>query len=421
MPPMSQVGATSLPTAADLAHVLGLFREAEALTRADVMRLSGLSRSTVNQRIDTLLTAELVRPAGGQSIARGRPPERFAFNSNRGVLLVADMGATSLRTGLCDLSGKVLAEHEQAIDLTQGPEALLTLIKTAFVELLIDAGLESTSVLGIGLDVPGPVDFARGRVVSPPILNGWDGFDIRGWFGHHFTCPVLVENDVNAMAWGEHQTVYPDVTELFLLKLGTGIGAGLVTRNRIFRGADGSAGDIGHYYASPPDDAPVPQCRCGRLGCVEAYAGGWALVRDLNEAGTPTANVDQAVQLLRSGDLTAVRLARRSGRIVGEAIAQAVSLFNPRVIVLAGQLAAAEEHLIAGIREVVYQRSLPLATRNLQIRRSELADRAGLIGLALQLADTIFAGPEVELLVAAKDSTRPSEYARSQPQATHSR
>jgi predicted NBD/HSP70 family sugar kinase len=382
--------------------VLGLFRDAEALTRAEVMRLSGLSRSTVNQRIDALLTARLVKPAGEQSIARGRPPERFAFNSNRGVLLVADMGATTVRTGLCDLSGTVLSEHEQAIDLSEGPEALLTLIKAAFDTLLLNADAQPTAVLGIGLAVPGPVDFARGRVVSPPIMNGWDGFDIRGWFANHFGCPVLVENDVNAMAWGEQQSVYPDVTELFMLKLGTGVGAGLVTRNRIFRGADGSAGDIGHYYSAPPDDAPVPQCRCGRLGCVEAYAGGWALVRDLNTAGIPTADVDDAVRLLRSGDLTAVRLARRSGRIVGEAIAQAVSLLNPRVIVLAGQLAAAEEHLIAGIREVVYQRSLPLATRNLQIRRSELRDRAGLIGLALLLADTIFAGPEVELLVAAR-------------------
>jgi predicted NBD/HSP70 family sugar kinase len=255
-----------------------------------------------------------------------------------------------------------------------------------------------SAVLGIGLDVPGPVDFARGQVISPPIMNGWDGFDIRGWFGAHFDCPVLVENDANAMAWGEQRTSYPDITELFMLKLGTGVGAGLVTRNRIFRGADGAAGDFGHLYSPPVDEGPVPQCRCGRYGCVEAYAGGWALVRDLNAAGVPAADVDDAVRLLRSGDLTAVSLARRNGRILGEAVAQTVSLFNPRVIVLTGQLSSAEEHLLAGIREVVYQRSLPLATRNLQIVLSRLEARAGLIGLALLLADTIFTGPSIDAL-----------------------
>jgi predicted NBD/HSP70 family sugar kinase len=396
--PAAGTATTPSPTAADVTQVLSLFRGAEALTRAEVMTLSGLSRSTVNQRIDALLAAGLVTPAGEQTIARGRPPERFAFNRGRGVLLVADMGATGLRTALCDLSGTVLSEHDRTIDLGQGPEALLTLVNDSFTYLLAEAGVAARSVLGIGLDVPGPVDFTRGQVISPPIMNGWDGFDIRGWFRRHFDCPVLVENDANAMAWGEQRTSYPDITELFMLKLGTGVGAGLITRNRIFRGADGAAGDFGHLYSAPVDDSPVPQCRCGRYGCVEAYAGGWALVRDLNAAGVAVANVDDAVRLLRSGDLTAVGLARRNGRILGEAVAQAVSLFNPRVIVLTGQLSSAEDHLLAGIREVVYQRSLPLATRNLQIVLSRLESRAGVIGVALLLADTIFTGPRIDLL-----------------------
>src|SRR4029079_2517976 len=121
---------------------------------------------------DTLLTAGLVTPAGEQSIARGRPPERFAFHRSRGALLVADLGATGLRTGLCDLSGTVLSEQDHSIDLGQGPEALLSLIDHSSATLLGDAGVDGSSVLGIGLDVPGPVDFTRGRVVSPPIMTG---------------------------------------------------------------------------------------------------------------------------------------------------------------------------------------------------------------------------------------------------------
>ncbi len=381
-----------------------MFRGVEALTRAEVMSRTGLSRSTVNQRIDALLQARLIAPAGGQAPTRGRPAERFGFNRRRGVLLVADVGATGMRTALCDLTGSVLHERDISIDITQGPELLLASIDDEFTALLAGGAASTSDVLGIGLDVPGPVDFARGLVVSPPIMNGWDGFDIRGWFAPRYDCHVLVEKDVNAMACGEQRTTYPDVDQLLMLKVGTGVGAGLVSSNQIYHGADGAAGDIGHLHISVRGVEDEPQCRCGKLGCVEAYAGGWALVRDLRSQGVAVASVDDAVRLVRSGDLTAVRLAHRAGQALGEGIAHAVSLFNPRVIVVGGQLAQAEEQLFAGIREVVYQRSLPLATRNLQIVRSQLDRRAGLIGLSLLLADTIFAPHQVELLLAGAAS-----------------
>jgi predicted NBD/HSP70 family sugar kinase len=184
-----------------------------------------------------------------------------------------------------------------------------------------------------------------------------------------------------------------------MLKVGTGVGGGLVSGGHIFRGADGAAGDIGHLHVDLPGSGPEPECRCGNSGCVEAYAGGWALLRDLADGGAEVSTVDDVVQLIRSGDLSAVRLARRAGRALGEGIAHAVNLFNPRVIVVGGQLAHVEEQLFAGIREMVYRRSLPLATRNLQIVRSQLDRRAGLIGLALLLADTIFAPHQVDVLV----------------------
>jgi predicted NBD/HSP70 family sugar kinase len=383
-----------------VADVLAMFRQVEAMTRAEVMDRTGLSRSTVNQRIDTLIQASLITAATEQAPTRGRPADRFCFNRDRGVLLVADIGATGMRTAVCDVSGQVLIERDAVVDVSCGPETLLRTVDDAFDALLAATGRPTGDVLGIGLDVPGPVDFARGRVVSPPIMNGWDGYDIRGWFGRRFPCPVLVEKDVNAMAWGEQRVVHPQVGELLMLKVGTGVGAGLVSGSHIFRGADGAAGDLGHLHVTLPGNEPEPECRCGKFGCVEAYAGGWALVRDLRAQGVDVDTVNDVVGLLLRGDLAAVRLARRAGRVLGEAIAQAVSLFNPRVVVIGGQLAQAEEQLFAGIRELIYQRSLPLATRNLLIVRSRLDRRAGLIGLALLLADTIFAPAQVDLLLA---------------------
>ena len=380
--------------------VLTLLRAAGPLTRAEVMARTGLSRSTVTQRLDALLRAGLVVSAGPGSTARGRPADQFAFHRDHGALLVADVGASGLRAALTDLSGAIRHERTAVVDVAEGPAAVLGLVSDLFSALLADAGRSPSAVHGIGLDVPGPVDFARGRVVSPPIMSGWDGYDIAGWFRPRFGCPVLVENDVNAMAFGEHRGL-PDADPLLVIKIGTGIGAGIVSGGRVFRGADGAAGDIGHLQLTVPGEAAPPVCRCGNTGCVEARAGGWALIRDLRAAGHDVADVDGVVALVARGDRTAVALTRAAGRLIGTAVADAVSLLNPRAVVLTGQLAAAEEQLMAGVREMVYRRSLPLATARIDISRSTLGNRGGLIGTSLLVADLVLAPDRVGAMIGA--------------------
>jgi predicted NBD/HSP70 family sugar kinase len=377
-----------------------MFRVEPTLTRADVMQRTGLSRSTVNIRVDALLSGGLIVPSGEGARTGGRPASRFAFNHDLGVLLAADIGATGMRTAVCDLRGTVITERDRVLDVAEGPQVVLTAVNQVFKEMLAEAGRTPAEVHGVGLDVPGPVDFDIGQVVSPPIMSGWDRYDIRGWFADHYDCPVLVDKDVNAMAFGEHRSVYRDVPQLLMVKVGTGVGAGLIVGGDVYRGADGAAGDIGHIQVTVDDVDVEPICRCGNTGCLEAYAGGWALVRDLRAAGATVSTVDEAVALIRTGNVTAVRLARRAGRILGGAIADSVSLVNPRVVVIAGQLTRVEEQLFAGIREMVYRRSLPLATRRLQIVPTRLGTRAGLIGLALLLADRIFTPDRVERLLA---------------------
>jgi predicted NBD/HSP70 family sugar kinase len=395
------ISLPAVAAASGVGEVLGMFRSQASLTRADVMQQTGLSRSTVNQRLDALLAAGLVVPSGEGTPTGGRPASRFVFNRTRGILLVADIGATGMRTALCDLRGEVLAERERRIDVGAGPLPVLSAAQEMFAQLLADAGRPAAEVHGVGIDVPGPVDFDSGQVVSPPIMSGWDRYDIPGWFATHYDCPVLVDKDVNAMAFGEQRTVHPGVPHLLMVKVGTGVGAGLILDGHVHRGADGAAGDIGHIPVHVPDVDDEPLCRCGNTGCVEAYAGGWALVRDLKAAGLAAETVDDAITLIRTGNVTAVRLARRAGRILGGAIADSVSLFNPRVVVVGGQLARVEEQLFAGIREMVYRRSLPLATRNLQIVPTRMDTRAGLVGLALLLADGIFAPARVERMLLA--------------------
>jgi predicted NBD/HSP70 family sugar kinase len=374
-------------------HVLDLIRRAGGLSRADIIARTGLSRSTVAARLDALQAAGWIS-SGQTTTARGRPPSHFHIRSDGGALLIADAGATGVRTAVTDLRGQIGHESRIPLDITVGPERWLAEVGEMFEDLLEKTGIAADFVRGIGVAVPGPVDFASATVVSPPIMTGWDGYPIRSWFADRFACPVLVDNDANAMTLGEHCTNFADRDSLVMVKVATGIGAGIIAHGLIYRGADGSAGDIGHIQISPPDNMPTddsePVCRCGNTGCIEAYGGGWALLRDLRAAGREVSAISDIARLLESGDPLAVSLVRRAGRFIGVALSDVVSLLNPSVVIVGGELAASAATLMAGIRESVYARSLPLATRRLQIVPARLGDGAGTVGLTSMLADHIF-------------------------------
>jgi predicted NBD/HSP70 family sugar kinase len=218
-----------------------------------------------------------------------------------------------------------------------------------------------------------------GWPVSPPIMPGWDRFPIPERLQQRFPVPVLVDNDVNIMALGEHLNSWPQISDMLFVKVGTGIGCGIVTKREIYRGAQGAAGDIGHIRLAHHDDVI---CECGNVGCLEAVAGGRALVRAVRALGHEAATSRDVVELVRAQDLEIVRLVRQAGRDLGEVLASLVNALNPEVIVVGGDIAGAHEQLFAGIREVIYQRSTALATRSLHIVPSQLDDRAGVIGAA---------------------------------------
>jgi predicted NBD/HSP70 family sugar kinase len=378
--------------------VLRLFRTRGPLTRADVARLTGMSRTALNQRLDVLLGAGLLVASQGGVRTKGRPADQFQFDGSGGVLLVADVGASGMRVALSDLDGRIRAESAVASDVTDGPEAVLGLVQEQFEALLSGQRCDTDLVRGIGVDVPGPVQNLVGQVISPPIMPGWDRFDIPAWFGHRFGCPVFVEKDANAIAYGEHRVSFPHARQLMAVKVGHGIGSGLVLDGSLYRGADGGAGDVGHMHYG--GDQEGPQCKCGNVGCVEAFAGGWALLRDLREAGHPITSMSEALRLVERGEPDAIRLVRAAGRVIGAALAGPVNLINPRVLVVGGQLVTAGgTHLFAGIREMIYRRSLPLATSNIEIVQSTLHPRAGLLGLSLLVTDSIFSGGPLDVML----------------------
>ncbi|MGH9211835.1 MAG: ROK family protein [Acidimicrobiales bacterium] len=372
-----------------------LVRQGQASSRADLARTTGLARSTVSQRVDALLGLGLLVEQGGGTSTGGRPPTQLVFDAHSGVVLSADLGATHCRLAVSDLACNVLAEQPAEQDIAAGPDAVLAWLQERFAELLAETGRTPADVRGIGIGVPGPVEFAAGRAVSPPIMPGWDGVPIPPAFAERYPeVPVLVDNDVNVMALGEYWTSWRHACDdLLFIKVATGIGCGIVSGGAIHRGADGTAGDLGHVQVADAGDA---LCRCGNRGCVEAVASGGALARELSSIGIETRHSRDVVALVRAGNSQALTMVRQAGRLVGEVLAGAVNFFNPAVIVIGGDLAHAHEQFFAGVREVVYRRSTALATRHLELARSRLDDRAGVIGCAVTVIEQILSPDAID-------------------------
>ena len=396
-----QASSSRLPAspAPGASEVFQLLRDGRPRTRAELARLTGLARSTVASRVDTLMALGLVAPDGGAASTGGRPPSLFALYPGARVVVGADIGATHARVILADLSGRELAEQRQALAIGEGPDAVLGWLVRTVAQLLERANRSVAELAAIGIGLPGPVEHRTGRPINPPIMPGWDRVDVPALVQTRYDVPVLVDNDVNIMALGERSFFWPETAELMFVKVATGIGAGIISGGALQRGAQGTAGDLGHVRVPRGDEL---LCRCGNTGCLEALAGAPALVRTLNEqtAGTLSTSQD-VIDLVRSGDPLAVQAIRQAGRDIGDVLATCVNLINPSVIVIGGSLAQAGEHLLAGIREVVYRRSLPLATEHLQVAPSVAGERAGVLGAAVLAIDHVLSPESIEAACAA--------------------
>jgi len=376
--------------------VLQLLRDGVPRTRSELATAANLARSTITARLDSLIEANLVQEAGG-TFTGGRPASRFVFNPRARVVLAADLGATHATLALTDLGGTSIAHRRDPLDIAQGPKVTLDWVVATAHDLLVESGHADAELAGVGIGLPGPVEHSTGRPASPPIMPGWDGYDVVGHVRSRYDVPVLVDNDVNLMALGEHVTVYPDVPHLLLVKVATGIGSGLISDGRLHRGAQGAAGDLGHVLSTRGGDRP---CTCGNTGCIEAVASGVAVASALRDEGLDAETSQDVVELVRSGNIVAAKAVRQAGRDLGETLAATVSLFNPSVIVIGGSLAQAGEMLLAGVREAVYARSLPLATEHLRIVMSSTAGEAAVLGASTMVVRHVLAPATVDAMLA---------------------
>lgn len=392
-----------------LAQIITFVRRAHSTTRPEISHYTSLSRTLSTKFIDIACELNLISNGElGQSTG-GRAPRMLHFNESAGAILVAELGATGFNVAASDLSGNLLGNNYVDAEVSKGPDYVLSLVEKSFDSLISEFKIKN--LWGIGLGVPGPVEFANGIPVSPPIMPGWDKYPIRNRFSDKYQVPVWVDNDVNLMALGEHALRKDSITnELIFVKIGSGIGAGILTHGQLHRGAQGCAGDIGHIALA---SNTVP-CRCGNLGCLEAVAGGLALVRDAEVAVAngeslylskeiktkKKLTIQDVISGSISGDRWCVERITKAGNDIGSVLATLVNFHNPSLIVIGGSVSAAGDKLLASIRESVLNRSLPLATRDLQIRISEFPNHAGLAGAVEMVVSELFSSETLRKWVA---------------------
>jgi predicted NBD/HSP70 family sugar kinase len=347
--------------------VLALVR-AGAASRADVARLAALSPTTVAARVESLVRAGYLREAGDGPSRGGRRPRRLEVSPELGVVVGVDLGVQHATFGLVDAAGTLLARRDVAAAVSDGPDAVLDAVVRE-IEALRAEHAPDVPLLAACVGVPGPVDARTGRVVSPARMPGWNGTDVAGVLAPRLGVPVIVENDANLMALGEHAGSGFDVEHLVFVK-----------------------GDISH--ASVPDAPPVP-CSCGRAGCLDAVASGAALVRQLQEAGAPVQGIDDLVALARDAHPEATNLLREAGARTGAVLSTIINFFNPDRLVVGGQLAEADA-FVAGVRSAVYARCLPMVTDHLDVRSTRVGREAGIRGAARTALDHVLAPGAVD-------------------------
>ncbi|MER6349344.1 ROK family protein [Streptomyces sp. NPDC001595] len=391
------------PTAVDqfdaLSTVVRLVRSGRARTRPELGAASMLGRTVISQRVEEAIELGLLEDADIGPSSGGRAPRRLRFRAERGLVLAAVLGVAAVDVAVCDLDARVLDHRHLEWPVSRGPEETLDFLGEQFAALL--KGRDTDLLWAATVGVPGPVEFATGRPSQPPIMPGWDGFDVRGRLQDRLAVPVWVDNDANLLALGEaRSSAVDDDHHLIFVKAGTGIGAGIVSGGHVHRGSRGSAGDIGH--ARILEDNSV-MCRCGRTGCLEALAGGWALARDavtavhegrsryladLHQAHgeiTP-ADIGQGVVL---GDAWCVTAVARAAERIGSLMAALVNFYNPDSLVFGGGAVTGGDTFLRVVDHTVRSRALPLASSDLVIRASSLGDLGGVAGGAHLAVDAL--------------------------------
>jgi glucokinase-like ROK family protein len=380
----------------NLSRTINLIHQAGSISRAAIVRDTGLSPTTVSLLVNVLLESGFVHESGVGESSGGRPPILVEFDYSFRYLLGIDMGATHLTVVLMNLAGQVVARRHQLYDVAHKPDGTVEAMLTLIEETMADVGQSIANVLGMGIAVPAPLEGERLNRPSGVILPHWDGFNLIGALQPALSLPICVENDANAGAiaekwWGKGS----EHDNMAYIKLSTGVGGGLITGGTIYRGNGGTAGEIGHTTI----DLDGPLCRCGKRGCLESYVGASALIARVaqmrqetnsKEFSAEPETIHAIIEAAHAGDVQSREVLEQAGCHVGVGIANLLNLLNPSLIVLGGELAAAGDFFLDAVLSSVRERAMPLAAQKAEICFSGVGNDAVAIGAATVVLQNAF-------------------------------
>lgn len=372
-------------TAGSPGGILTLVRSGRATSRAEVARATGLSPTTVAVRVELLIDAGYLREAGSGDSHGGRRPRQLEVDPSGGLIIGVDLGARHASFGVFDMRAQLIADHHVDIDIAEGPDVILPWVASLAQQLATNNAQDGQRLIGIGLGLPGPVSQPAGLLISPSRMPGWDGLDVAAELKRLSGVPTVVDNDANLMALGEHIIRGEDINDFVFIKAGSSIGGGVIVGGELHHGHHGMAGDISHVTVH---GAPATPCSCGRNGCLDAVAGGAAIVASLQAAAVNVSDTPQVLELARNGHPLATQMLRDAGIHTGTVLATVVNFSNPQRIVLGGALSEAGA-FVGGIKSAIYTECLPLATDGLEIDVSQAKERGGIIGAARVVLDRI--------------------------------
>src|SRR5207247_6530176 len=365
-------------------RVMEVLRMHGQISQADIARATGLSRTTVSTLVSELKEAGLVADIDTKSAHAhgGRPGVQLVLGNPSHVVVGIDFGHSHVAIAVADLAHNVLAERWYDLDVNREAARALDVAADLFAEVLSEVSAERTSVLGVGMGIPGPVDRAHGTAGSATILPGWVGLRIAAEMEQRLEIPVQIENDANLgalaeLTWGAGR----DCSNFAYVKAATGIGAGIVIEGRLLHGVTGTAGEIGHTTL----DEAGRLCYCGNRGCLETVASGPAIVELVGAVNGGLLTLTQIVELASKGDLRCRHAVADAGREVGVSVAGLCNLINPERVVVGGVLSRAGEVLLRPMRDSIRRHAVQAAAATLDVRAAVFVERAELLG-ALALA-----------------------------------
>lgn len=372
----------------NLSRVLSLIHKADSISRVAIVRETGLSATTVSGLVNILLESGFVHESGTGESSGGRPPVVVEFNDSYRTLLGVDLGATHLTVVLMDLGGTILARRFERFDVAPDPVGTTRRMLALIEETTAEAAQPPATILGLGITIPAPLEGEQLDRASGLILPAWAGYDLSAALQPELSLPLFIDNDANAGAiaekwWGQGQPY----RNLAYIKLGVGVGSGLILGDEIYRGSGGTAGEIGHTTI----DVDGPPCRCGNRGCIESYVGAPALIAEVKqrrqEQGLPSEGqseltVEEIAAAAQAGDPICAQVVRQAGAYLGTALANLINLLNPELIVLGGDLVAAEQMLLDAVYASVGRHAMPKAITESDIVVSRLGPDAVAVGAA---------------------------------------